>query len=117
MGRILALVLAALLLCAPGAMSQDKKKGGPATRTVQGEVSSPEGQPVVGAVVFLKNLKTLQVISFITKDGGVYTFRGLNPNIDYELRAESNGLSSPSRTLSSFDTRTQAVINLKLNKK
>jgi hypothetical protein len=117
MTRILTIGLAALLICAAGASAQEKQKGGQATRSVQGEVTSPESQPVVGAVVFLKNTKTLQVTSFITKEGGLYAFHGLNPNVDYELRAESNGLSSATRPLSSFDSRTQAVINLKLNKK
>jgi hypothetical protein len=117
MRGILAAAMAAFLAWAPGAAAQNKGKSGPPTRSVEGAVTSPEGQPVVGAVVFLKNLKTLQVLSSITKEGGVYTFRDLNPNVDYELRAESNGLSSPTRNLSSYDTRIHAVVNLKLNKK
>jgi hypothetical protein len=81
-------------------------------------VQSPEGAGVKQAVVYLKNTKTLQVNSFITKDDGTYSFHELNPDIDYELKAEANGLSSPARTLSSFDTRKEAVIDLKLvNKK
>ena len=111
------LAIAALAMTAAFAAQdkdKDKKKGEP-TRSVQGAVSGPDGKNVEGAVVFLKNVKTLQVISFITKEGGVFIFHGLNPNIDYELRAESKGLSSSDRTLSSFDTRAQAVVNLKLN--
>ena len=117
MKKILAVVLTALLLCALGAMAQDKDKSGRPTRSVEGAVTSPDGQTVVGAVVFLTNSKTLQVLSFITKEGGVYTFRGLNPDTDYSLRAESKGLSSSTHNLSSFDTRKRAVVNLKLDKK
>jgi hypothetical protein len=98
-------------------MGQSKTPGKDKTRDVLGAVTSPEDQPVGGAVVFLKNLKTLMVTSFYTKDDGTYSFHGLSPDIDYELRAESKGLASPSKTLSSFDTRKQAVINLKLSKK
>jgi len=64
----------------------------------------------------LKNTKTLQIRSFITKDHGAYYFHGLSTDIDYELKAEYQGASSPTKTLSSFDSRKQAVINLKLNK-
>ncbi len=78
---------------------------------------APDDKPEVGAVVFLKNMKNLQVRSFITKDGGTYSFQGLNPDIDYELRAESKGMASSAKTLSSFDSRKQAVVNLKLNRK
>jgi hypothetical protein len=72
---------------------------------------------VAGAVVQLKNTKTLQVRSFITKDDGTYYFLGLSPDIDYELHAEYQGASSSTKTLSSFDSRKEAIINLKLNPK
>jgi hypothetical protein len=40
----------------------------------------------------------------------------LNPDIDYELKAEYQGANSGSKTLSSFDSRKSAVINLKIDK-
>ncbi len=95
-------------------MAQEKKKGGDATRSVSGQVVSAEGTGVGGAVVYLKNVKTVAVRSFITKADGTYYFHELSPDLDYELRAESKGASSPVKTLSAFDTRKQAVINLKL---
>ena len=100
-----------------GEGGQDKKKGGPATRTVQGQVISADSAPLSGAVVYLKNTKTLQVNSFITKDDGTYYFHELSPDIDYELKAAADGLNSPTRTLSSFDSRKEAVVDLKLAKK
>jgi hypothetical protein len=68
---------------------------------------------VNGAVVYIKNAKTLQIRSFITKNEGTYYFHSLSPDVDYELHAESNGATSPHKTLSSFDSRKQATINLK----
>ncbi len=115
MSRIWVLSLAVLLAFAPAAMSQGKSNE--QTRSVQGAVTSPNDAAVGGAVVFLKNMKSLQIRSFITKADGTYYFHGLSPDVDYELRAESNGLTSPSKTLSSFDSRKEAVLNLKLNKK
>jgi hypothetical protein len=112
----LAAVTALLLICAPSTFAQGKK-GEPQTRSVQGSVSSPTDAPVSGAVVQIKNTKSLEIRSFITKEDGTYYFHGLNPDIDYELKADYQGSSSPTKTLSSFDSRKQAVINLKLNKK
>ena len=68
-----------LIACVPLAVAQKKNKGDDQgnTRGVQGMVTSPEDTPVDGAVVQLKNTKTL----------------------------------------SSFDSRKEAVMNLKLNKK
>lgn len=86
------------------------------TREVQGVVSDDGGKAVPGAIVQLKNTKTLQIISFITKDNGDYYFHGLSADIDFELRAEKAARASATRTLSSFDTRKQAVINLKLDR-
>ena len=114
-----AIVLAlAVLVCVPAVLAQKIKKGDDQTnRTVQGIVTSAEDAPVAGAVVQLKNTKTLQIRSFITKEDGSYYFNGLSPDVDYELKADYQGASSSSKTLSSFDSRKTATINLKLNKK
>jgi hypothetical protein len=109
----------ALLVMASPTLAQKKNKGDNQgnTRTVEGQVTSPDDTPVSGAVVQLKNTKTLQIRSFITMENGSYYFNGLSPDIDYELRADSQGMSSPTHTLSSFDSRKTATINLKLKKK
>jgi hypothetical protein len=86
-------------------------------RSVQGVVRNAQGEAVNGAVVQLKNTKTLQIRSFITRDNGAYYFHGLSTDVDYELRADSDGESSSSKTLSSFDSRKEAVLNLKLEPK
>jgi hypothetical protein len=103
----------ALALCAGFA----QKKGEPPTRSVQGAVTNPDDSAVSGAVVQLKNTKTLQIRSFITKEDGLYHFYDLSPDVDYELKADYQGASSPAKTLSSFDSRKQVTLNLKLNKK
>lgn len=97
--------------------AEKKKKEDATVRSVQGVVADDSGQPVAGAVVHLKNTKTLQIRSFITKDDGSYAFHGLSTNVDYELKADRQNLESDAKTLSVFDSRSKAVINLKLNKK
>lgn len=86
-------------------------------RTVQGVVRDEADNVVEGAVVQLKNTKSLQVRSFITRQDGTYRFGGLNRNIDYELKADYRGKTSDTKTLSVFDDRKQPVINLKLEGK
>jgi len=107
--------LAMLLIAAPAGLAQKKKDS--STRSVTGTVFSPDEKPVVGAVVQLKDTKTKQVRSFYTQDRGEYYFHELSTDIDYELTATFQGTSSNTKTLSVFDSRKQAVINLKLNPK
>jgi hypothetical protein len=106
-------LLLLLLVCAPAGFAQKDN----ATRSVQGMVSNPDESAVAGAVVQIKNMKTLQVRSFITLEDGTYRFFELSPDVDFELRADFQGASSGPKTLSSFDSRKKAIINLKLNKK
>ena len=110
--RTLASILLVIAL-ATAAFGQGKKKE-PAERSVSGVVTNESGEPVPGAIVQLKNMKTLQVRSFIAKDKGEYYFNGLSTDIDYEFRAEWNGKSSNTRTLSSFDSHTTLIFNLQL---
>jgi hypothetical protein len=103
-------------LFTPPMPAQRRQGQANALRDVQGMVSDESGKPVVGAVVQLKNTKTLEIISFITKDQGEYYFHGLSPDIDFEISAQFGDKASSVRTLSTFDTRKQSVMNLKLDK-
>jgi hypothetical protein len=105
--------IAIALLCA-GLYGQKSEDAG--TRTVEGMVTSAADQPVARAVVQLKNTKTLQIRSFITQDDGAYHFAGLGADVEYQLKAEHDGATSSWKTLSVFNTKKTAVINLKLNK-
>jgi hypothetical protein len=115
--RALVAAAACVLLISAGAARAAKKDENPKIRTVQGVVSDAQGEAINGAVVQLKNTKTLQIRSFITRDNGTYYFHGLSTDVDYELRADFDGNSSKSRTLSSFDSRKVPVVNLKLEAK
>jgi Carboxypeptidase regulatory-like domain len=103
-----------LLLALASFTFAQKKTPQPAERSVTGIVTDAAGAPVPGAVVQLKNTKTLEVRSFIAKERGDYFFHGLATDIDYELKAQSNGKSSAPRVLSAFDSHAEAVMNLQL---
>lgn len=101
-------LLALLLL--PGWAQQSE------LRTVRGAVLDKAENPVASAVVYLKNVRTLAVKTYISDKAGEYRFSGLDPNVDYEVHAESESLTSNTRTVSSFDSRKDIVISLKLDK-
>jgi hypothetical protein len=113
----LALLSIALAVASAAVPQKGKQKEDPNIRSVQGVVESEAGALVEGAVVQLKNNKSLQVRSFITQRDGSYYFHGLSTDADYELKAEYRDSASAVRTLSVYDSRKKATINLKLESK
>jgi len=88
---------------------------GPVQRIVQGKVTNSADAGLKGAVVYLKDGHTLTVKSFIADDQGEYRFGQLAQNTDYEIWAEHDGKKSPVKTISSFDSKNQFYINLKVD--
>lgn len=109
-------LMAALLVFAGMGGAQDKKREAQ-LRTVKGIVLDKSENPVSGSVVFLKNTRTNSVRSSYTDDSGSYRFSGLDPNADYEVHAEKDGEKSTTRTVSSFDSRKEIDLNLKIDRK
>ena len=70
--------------------------------------------PRPSGVVYLVNTKTQAVKTYIADDAGNYRFSGLDPNVDYEVHAESGDMTSAKRTVSSFDSRRDVELVLKL---
>ena len=86
-------------------------------RNLVGQVLTKSDAPLAEAVVYLKNTKTLTIKSFITEKDGGYRFHGLSQNVDYEIYADFQGQKSPTKTISSFDTRTNITLNIHIDAK
>jgi hypothetical protein len=110
------MVAMALLIAVLAAQGQSSKRE-PQLRTVHGVVSDKSDTPVPSSVVFLKNTRTVEVRSYIADEQGNYRFSGLDPNVDYEVHAEKDGAKSQTRTVSSFDSRKDITLNLKIEKR
>ena len=120
MKRFLSAVAIAFLLGsssrAQDAEDKKSKKEEATLRQVQGVVSDADGKPVIGAIVHLKDLRTLQMRSYITKENGEYHFTSLKLDDDYEIEATNRDMTSGVKKISTFDTRKVLVENLKANK-
>jgi hypothetical protein len=99
------------------AQSKDQKRAEAQLRTVHGSVLDKEENPVASSVVYLKNLKSQAVKTYIADDSGRYRFSGLDPNVDYEIHAEHDDATSPTRTISNYDSRRDIEVMLKLSRK
>ena len=97
--------------------SNAQKKAEAQLKVLHGSVIDKNENPVPSSVVYLKNVKSQAVKTYIADDSGNYRFSGLDPNVDYEIHAEHDDLTSSIRTVSSFDSRRDIEVTLKLSKK
>ncbi|MGA7914598.1 MAG: carboxypeptidase-like regulatory domain-containing protein [Candidatus Acidiferrales bacterium] len=118
--KILAALFLIFFAVAPSRAQEEskaQKKAEAQLKTLHGVVIDRNENPVPASVVYLKNVKSQAVKTYIADETGNYRFSGLDPNVDYEIHAEHDGLTSSTRTVSSFDSRRDIEVVLKLNKK
>jgi hypothetical protein len=109
-GAGVAMVAAPKLLAQTTAVAEKER-----IKNVSGTVLDKSETPLSGAVVYLKNTKTLAVKSVYSSDAGEFHFNALSPNTDYQIYAEFNGVRSGTKTVSSFDNRTSVNMTLKVD--
>ncbi|HTQ59707.1 MAG TPA: carboxypeptidase-like regulatory domain-containing protein [Candidatus Solibacter sp.] len=106
-----------ILACATATVAAQDAQRESQLRTVHGVVLDKSENLVSESVVFLKNTRTNVVRSSYTDTTGKYRFSGLDPNADYEIHAEKGGNKSATHTVSSYDSRKDITLNLKIEKK
>lgn len=109
----------AALACALAALAATAHaQAKPAVRhTVDGIVLNGAKQPVVGAVVYLENPKSLDVRSYLTDTQGRFHFSQISPQTDYEVWAEQNGVETKHKFISQFSSHVNFHVTLALTPK
>lgn len=82
------------------------------SKTLQGKVFSGSDAPLSGAIVYLQDSKSNGIRTFISTSDGSYRFGQLAPDIDYQVWAQFKNEKSSTKTVSSYDSRRQVVIDL-----
>lgn len=87
------------------------------TKTLQGKVLGSGDAPLAGAIVYLEDSKTNEIRSFISTSDGSYRFGQLSPDTDYQVWAQYKTEKSPTKPISSYDSRKQVTIDLHIKAK
>jgi hypothetical protein len=114
-GLALSLALAPSALVAQINVQHGPVNRGPIERIAEGKVVDKSSVPIAGAVVYLKNSRSNAVKTYIADNDGQFRFGELSQDTDYELWAESNGVRSKSRAISSFDNENKFYFVFKIN--
>ena len=86
----------------------------PSFRSVTGTVTDKGGGNLKGAVVHLKDTRSLAQRTFITADDGAFRFAQLSATTDYDIWADLNGKKTSTKSISSFDTKKTIDVSLKM---
>ena len=86
----------------------------PAQRVLQGIVQDKDGTPIKGATVYLKDDRSAKVRSMTADDKGAFRFVQLSRTVEYELWATASEKKSPTKSVTSFETRDDITRNLKI---
>jgi dienelactone hydrolase len=86
----------------------------PLTKSIHGHVTDGNKNSLVGAKVFVKNMKQKTTTILVTDQSGLYGVAGLDPKVDYEVHAEYGNFVSETKTISSFLNRFDNVFNFEL---
>jgi hypothetical protein len=114
---VLLVLLLMGLAAAAGAYPPKDKDKGDTGRLLTGKVLDRQDNPLTDAVVYLSNLHTRAVKTYIVGADGAYHFPELSPNIDYEVYAQYKGRASDTKTVSQFDDRKVVNIVLRIDVK
>ena len=83
--------------------------------TVRGTVADTRGHALPSAVVYLYDHRTKMVRTYYAEADGRYRFSGVNPEDDYTIHAEDDGVSSKSQTVSLSVHKWPRQLDLKID--
>jgi len=103
------------VVLATASLPASAQKRAPIERIAQGQVVNKTGVPIAGAVVYLKDSHSNSIRTYIADNSGNFRFGNLSQNTDYQLWANSNGVRSKSKEISSFDSENSFHFTLKID--
>jgi hypothetical protein len=103
-----------LLVISVAAHAAPDKKDKVQSRLVSGKVLDQQDNPVANSIVYLTNMRTHAVKTYIVGQEGTYRFPGLSM-MDYEVYAQYKGHKSDTKSVSQFDDRSEVYIDLKID--
>ncbi len=86
-------------------------------RTLSGKVYGSNETPISGAIVYLQDSRTNGIRSFFTTNDGSYRFGPLSSDAEYQVWARYKNATSSKKTISSYDRRTNIVVDLHIKAK
>jgi len=107
-------VASLLVISVAAAHAAPDKKDKPQGRLLLGKVLDPQDNPVVGAIVYVTNMRNHAVKTYIVGQEGTYRFPGLS-TVDYEVYAQYNGHKSDTKSVSQFDDRSEVYVDLRID--
>ena len=81
---------------------------------IRGSVSTPDGEMIRGAVVYLEDAVSLNVSSFITDENGHYRFVTVSGDRDYQIWVRFRRITTRKKYLSRYDAKAVRTVNLTL---
>jgi hypothetical protein len=105
---------ALLLVISVAAQAAPDKKDKAQGRLLLGKVLDTQDNPVAGAIVYVTNMRTHAVKTYIVSQEGTYRFPGLS-SVDYEVYAQYNGHKSDTKSVSQFDDRSEVYVDLRID--
>jgi enolase len=107
---VASLLVISVAVAHAAADKKDKAQG----RLLLGKVLDPQDNPVVGAIVYVTNMRNHAVKTYIVGQEGTYRFPGLS-TVDYEVYAQYNGHKSDTKSVSQFDDRSEVYVDLRID--
>jgi hypothetical protein len=108
----LLLILSVVFLSVTAAAAD--KKDRVQSRLLLGKVLDQQDNPLANAIVYVSDMRTHAVKTYIVGPDGTYRFPGLAMT-DYEVYADYKGHKSDTKSVSQFDERSQVYIDLKID--
>lgn len=97
-----------------GGSSTPTTPKGPAERVLLGKVQDQSGAPLKGATVYLKDDRSKKVRSMTADETGAFRFVQLSRTAEYEIWATLSDKKSPTKSVTSFETKDEITRNLKI---